>query len=136
MTVYDMIRLVEVMKMDIIDRLKYYEPLFNNWIVDELISSDEDISFVKVVKESYNANERKVLKVRTLLTKVTGDEKQIMDDLQNQYHNYMLQYDHPEDYLDLPYLQEEHYYIEEDDRILGMDICFLMKGSMRHESIL
>ena len=63
MTVYDMIRLVEVMKMDIIDRLKYYEPLFNSWIVDELISSDEDISFVKVVKEGYNANETRLSKL-------------------------------------------------------------------------
>lgn len=104
---------------ELMDRLKMYEPLFGQWKVDFIAMNYEDMAWVYLIDDRGSENEYALMKVKTIQCAEGEVERNVYD--------LMMKYDvmtFP-DLTNSPYLQEEHYYIENDNQIVGTDICLL-----------
>ena len=101
---------------ELLERLKMYEPLFGQWKVDFIAINYGDMAWVYLKNDR---DEEALMKVKTLYCPEEEVEGRVFD--------LMMKYDvvaYPE-LTNSPYLQEEHYYLENDHHIEGVDICLL-----------
>ncbi len=105
----------------LMQRLKMYEPLFGRYKVDFIAVEYSDMAWVYLV-DNWSYDEKYVLmKVKTVQAPEADIEKAIYD--------IMYKYDvmmYPQ-LINSSYLEEEQYYIEEQGKIVGADVCLISK---------
>ena len=112
---------------ELLERLKMYEPLFNRWKVDFIAMNYDDMAWVYLVDDHGIENETALMKVKTLTCPEELVERNV--------YALMMNYDvmtYP-DLTNSPYLEEEHYYVEKDGKIIGADVCLLSVVSSLEE---
>lgn len=110
---------------ELFQRLKMYEPLFGKWKIDFIAITYTDMAWV-YLKDDYGNDA--LMKVKTLFC--------LEEDVENEVYELMNKYDIL-DFPDLthsPYLEEEHYYIEDGSEVKGVDICLLSRYSLEEDN--
>lgn len=126
--------------MDLVDRIKSYEPLFNEWKIDEFLTKQNGISFFKVSKITNELekgylkvvtiypnfdNENYFLNLNSFLTLLSNQNK-VVNSLNSQYNDIIKELNSDDEF---------HHYIKNDDKIVGMEIYFLIKASNKPQSL-
>ena len=107
--------------MDIKDRVKSYEPLFNQWLFEELVEIHDQESLIKIKHQSIGVEKTALLKVITLYDQDNNIEflEKRVEEIKNRLG---LQVINESEYLDY-----EQYLIEDNQgKIIGIDLCLLM----------
>jgi TPR repeat protein len=112
--------------MNRVDRLYYYEPFFHEWKINKILKEYDDVVFVELIHETSPL--KSVLKMKTIMGDEASIDVQVHDLLMNYEMNQLNALENT------PYLNEEHFYIEEDNQTIGLDICFLCKGEWKEEN--
>ena len=107
--------------MDIKDRVKSYEPLFNQWLFEELVEIHDQESLIKIKHQAIGVEKTALLKVITLYDQDNNIEflEKRVEEIKNRLG---LQVINESEYLDY-----EQYLIEDNQgKIIGIDLCLLM----------
>ncbi|MCD7892891.1 MAG: sel1 repeat family protein [Erysipelotrichaceae bacterium] len=104
----------------LLERLKLYEPFFNQYYIDHIVKQYDDMVWICF-------DNGMLMKVKTLYCQ-EDIEKVINHLMVDQYK--ITSYPNLED---SPYLNQIHYYIEENHQIIGVDLCLLSKGYILNE---
>ena len=107
--------------MNIKDRIMSYEPLFDKWILDEVIDVYDQESFIRVKEQSYDSKQLAYLKVITIY-----DQDDNLKYLEQRAEIIKTDLN-----IGLPkseFIDCEQYLIENNQGdIIGIDLCLLMK---------
>ena len=109
--------------MELLERIKMYEPLFDQWNIEELLIVSGDIAWFRV-SNTYKDVDPKVMKVKTIYARQELESQELINDLEYSLHRVLEQYNIKNIEM-TNYLDEEHYYIEEGSKIIGIDVCLL-----------
>ncbi len=109
--------------MDIIDRIKSYEPLFGWWLFDDLISIFDQESLIKVKHISYGNEKHACVKVVTVY-----DQDNNLKYLEKRIQDIKSHLNLNKGYIEDEFVEDEQYLIENNQgEVIGIDLCLLMK---------
>ena len=109
--------------MDIIDRIKSYEPLFDWWLFDDLISIIDQESLIKVKHLSYGNEKHAFVKVVTVY-----DQDNNLKYLEKRIQDIKSHLNLNQGYIEDEFVEDEQYLIENNQgEVIGIDLCLLMK---------
>lgn len=109
--------------MDIKDRIKSYEPLFNQWFFDEVLSVYDQESLIRIKCQVYGKVEITYLKVITVY-----DQDDDLFYLEKRVADIVKSLNLDEGSFASEYIDYEQYLIENNQgKIIGIDLCLLME---------
>lgn len=108
--------------MNIKDRIISYEPLFDKWVLDEIIDVYDQESIVRIKDQSYGSNQFAYLKVITIY-----DQDDDLKCLEQRVER--IKSDLEIGLLKSEFIDCEQYLIENNQSdVIGIDLCLLMKN--------
>lgn len=111
--------------MDIRDRIKSYEPLFDQWLFDDVIDIYDQESLIKLKHQSYGNERKAYLNVITVYDQDNDIQKleKRVEDIKNSLKA-------GQKVLNSGFFDYEQYLIENNQgAVIGIDLCLLMKES-------
>ncbi len=110
--------------MDIKDRIKSYEPLFDQWLFDEIIDVYNQECLIKLKHQSY-ANEKRTAYLNVI---TVYDQNDNIKELEKRVEDIRNNFKDNQKSLQNDFFEYEQYLIENNQGdIIGIDLCILME---------
>ena len=110
--------------MEIKDRIKSYEPLFDQWLFDEIIDVYNHECLIKLKHQSYG-NEKRTAYLNVI---TVYDQHDSIEELEKRVEDIKNNFKDNQKSLQNDLFEYEQYLIENDQgNIIGIDLCILME---------